>query len=340
MYRTGDLARWTPGGELEFAGRADEQVKIRGFRIELGEIETALLRHDGVAEAVPVVWQEEPGRKRLVAYVVPAPDAGPLDVAGLRAFLGETLPDYMVPSAFVTLDALPLSRNGKVDRRALPPPGTAATAAGYAAPAAGAEQALAAIWAAVLGVDRVGAGDNFFELGGDSILSIQVVSRARQAGLSLASKDIFLHQTVASLAAAVSPQARETADQGPVSGVVPLTPVQRWFLGGQPPRPGHFGQSVAVELATQPDPAALRTALAALLDHHDALRMRFEPTGGGEWHQHNPPPQPAAVLDHHDLATVPPGQQQAAMDQATAQAHAQLDLATGPLLRAVLFDLG
>ncbi|MER6796953.1 amino acid adenylation domain-containing protein, partial [Amycolatopsis mediterranei] len=212
MYRTGDVVRWSggslsggPGGEapgpgrspgnhaavLEFVGRADDQVKIRGFRIELGEIETALSAHPDVAEAVVVTRD-----RRLVAYVVTT--AGTAD---LRAWLQRDLPDYMVPSAFVTLDALPLSANGKVDRRALPEP-AAEPMAGYVPPRTDTERVLAEVWAEVLGVPGVGVEDNFFELGGDSILSIQVVSRARRHGLALTPRDLFAHQTVAALAVA------------------------------------------------------------------------------------------------------------------------------------------
>ncbi|HEY0470831.1 MAG TPA: amino acid adenylation domain-containing protein, partial [Kribbella sp.] len=183
MYRTGDLVRYGANGVLEFVGRSDDQVKIRGFRVEPGEVETTLLRHDDLAQVV-VIQREDSGRKRLVAYVVPGPEAT-ADPAALRAFAGQALPDYMVPSAFVVLDELPLSPNGKVDRRALPAPDLAAMAAGFVPPRNEVESVLAEIWTEVLGVDRVGVEDNFFELGGDSILSIQVVSRARDAGLRM-----------------------------------------------------------------------------------------------------------------------------------------------------------
>ena len=279
MYRTGDVVRWSPDGLIDYLGRADDQVKIRGFRIELGEIEAALLGHPEVAEAV-VVAREDGGRKRLVAYVVPAPDRAP-DPAELRAHLAQTLPDYMVPQAFVTLDRLPLSPNGKLDRRALPAPDPAAAAgAGYVAPRTDAEATLAGIWSEVLGVAQVGVEDNFFELGGDSILSIGVVSRARQAGLSLMPKDLFVHQTVASLAMGAGDQAPAVAEQGPVTGPAPLTPIQHWFFDTQTVSPHHFDQSLTLELAPDVDEVALEAALAAVTTHHDALRLRFEHVDG------------------------------------------------------------
>ncbi|HYS38899.1 MAG TPA: amino acid adenylation domain-containing protein, partial [Pseudonocardiaceae bacterium] len=304
MYRTGDVVRWTDSGELEFIGRRDEQVKIRGFRIELSEIETVLLRHDSVTEAVVVAIVDDAGRKRLVAYLVgTAPDP-----AALRGFLGRSLPDYMVPSVFECVTALPLNPNGKVDRKALPAPTWQAEE--LVAPRTETEATLAAIWADLLGVERIGVTDDFFERGGDSILSIQVASRARQAGLHLSPREVFEHTTIAALAGAVTTVAAPLASQEPVVGPVPLTPIQRWFFDLEPPRPGHFYQSVTIELTEPLDDPTVRRALAALLAHHDALRMRFERVDG-QWRQYNAPIQPAL---------------------------GEIDLANGPLLRAELLD--
>jgi amino acid adenylation domain-containing protein/non-ribosomal peptide synthase protein (TIGR01720 family) len=202
MYRTGDLVRWSADGELAFVGRADDQVKIRGFRIEPGEIETRLRTHPGVGDAVVVAREDEPAHKRLVAYVVVAPGSGEPAAGDLRRFLAVSLPDYMVPSAFVVLDALPLSPNGKLDRRALPAPDPGAAAAGaYVAPRTDAEATLAGIWAEVLGVERVGVEDNFFELGGDSIRSLRIASRAKTAfDITLTPRDVLTARTVFTLA--------------------------------------------------------------------------------------------------------------------------------------------
>jgi amino acid adenylation domain-containing protein/non-ribosomal peptide synthase protein (TIGR01720 family) len=343
MYATGDLARWTGGGQLEYLGRADEQVKIRGFRIEPGEIEAALRRHPAVAEAVVTARQDEPGRKRLIAYVVPAGSAGPQDgappdVADLRAHLAATLPDYMIPHSFTTLDALPLTRNGKLDRRALPAPAVT-PATSYQEPRTPAEQALAAIWADVLGVGQVGIHDNFFELGGDSILSIQVTSRARQAGLGYTPKDLFLHQTIAELAPHVTQAPREGARHQPVVGAVPLTPIQRQFFEQERRNRNHFNQSMLLELSQGVDEQALSRALDELLAFHDALRMRFE-QADGQWRAHNAPAGPAGILGHRDLSGVDPDAQAAAMEAIADEVHAGLDIASGPLLAAVLFTRG
>ncbi|HEU0088339.1 MAG TPA: non-ribosomal peptide synthase/polyketide synthase [Pseudonocardiaceae bacterium] len=338
LYRTGDLVRWSTAGELEYLGRADHQVKIRGFRIELGEVEAALLRHQEVAEAVAVARQEASGHTRLVAYLVPVPGAI-VDSASLRGLLGQVLPDYMVPSAFVTLDRLPLNPNGKLDRKALPTPDPGTGMAGYVAPRTDGERALAKIWADVLGVERVGIEDNFFELGGDSILSIQMVSRARQAGLDLMPRDVFRHQTVAALVAGGAAVAAAVAEQGTVTGVVPLTPIQHWLFDTYPARPQHVDQAVWFELVEGVAEAPLRAALAAVLAHHDGLRMRFEHLDG-RWCQVNAPAEPVNVLHVHDLSTLDADEQRAQMQQVAGQAHAAFDLGQPPLLKAVLFHLG
>jgi acyl carrier protein len=203
MYRTGDRARFLPDGDIQFLGRLDHQVKIRGFRIELGEVEVALSQHPGVREAVVVAREDVPGQKRLVAYVVGK--KGMPGTSDLRGFLKEKLPEYMVPSAFVALEALPLTPNGKVDRKALPAPeGRPELEEGYVAPRTPTEEVLSGIWAQVLGLDRVGVHDNFFELGGHSLLATRVVSRARELfQIELPLQTIFEAPTVAGLSHSV-----------------------------------------------------------------------------------------------------------------------------------------
>ncbi len=266
VYRTGDLGRYLPGlsdGGVELYGRADFQVKLRGFRIELGEVEAALSRFPGVRECVAVIREDEPGRRLLVAYLVAA-DGAP-EPGELRTFLAGRLPDYMVPSAFVVLSALPLTRTGKVDRRALPPPEPPTREA--AAPRNAVEAALAEVWAEVLRRESVGIHDNFFEIGGDSIRTIQVVARSRKRGLILAPRQIFQHQTIAELARVVEV---ERSAEGPL----PWTPAQRRLLAapiGSIPREG-----VRVDLPPGMGAEAVEKALAALAARHDALRLRFE----------------------------------------------------------------
>ncbi|MDO7912929.1 AMP-binding protein, partial [Pseudomonas sp. 22-AL-CL-001] len=272
LYRTGDLARQRPNGVIEYAGRIDHQVKLRGLRIELGEIEARLLEHASVREAVVTV----PDGKQLVAYVVLEQEAEDWQ-AELAQHLSHGLPDYMVPSQWLALDRLPLSPNGKLDRKALPPLDLSTPAQAYQAPTTDIETRLAGIWEAVLGKGPISVTDNFFALGGDSILSIQVVSRARQAGLHITPKALFQHQTIQRLAAVA--EWREAAishvEQGPVTGVAPWLPFQHWFFERGMPEPAHWNQSLLLRAHAPLDADALNQALLALYAHHDALRLRF-----------------------------------------------------------------
>ncbi|WP_345599935.1 amino acid adenylation domain-containing protein [Thermocatellispora tengchongensis] len=275
MYRTGDLARWTPDGLLEFLGRVDDQVKIRGFRIEPGEVEAALGAQDGVADAVVLVHPTPSGGKALAGYVVPEPGAAP-DPAGMRAALAARLPEYMVPAQIMVLDRLPVTPNGKVDRAALPLPGLAAPAASGGEPRTAVEETLCGLFAEVLGVARVGVRDGFFALGGDSIMSIQLVSRARRAGLRLTPRDVFERRTVAALAA-VCGRADETP-AGPgddPAGPVALTPIMHWARERGPI--DGFYQSVTSAIPPEVTEEDLIAAVQALLDRHEALRMRLSP---------------------------------------------------------------
>ncbi|MGW2230890.1 amino acid adenylation domain-containing protein [Streptomyces formicae] len=273
MYRTGDLARWTSDGELLFAGRADEQVKIRGFRVELGEVEAVLSAHVGVRQAAVVVREDRPGDKRLIGYVV-ADAAANVDVEAIRAYAATRLPEYMVPATVLVLDALPLTVNGKLDRAALPAPDFAARVSDRA-PSTAAEETLCALFAEVLGLDRVGVEDGFFELGGDSISSMQLASRARRAGLVLTPRQVFEEKTPERLAAVAEAAGQERAADVVGVGEVPWTPVMR-VLGERAARPG-FAQWVTVGAPAGLGLDVLSAGLAALLDTHDMLRARVIP---------------------------------------------------------------
>ncbi|NKE60128.1 amino acid adenylation domain-containing protein [Lentzea sp. PSKA42] len=329
LYRTGDRARWRADGELEFLGRVDEQVKIRGYRVEPGEVEVVIGDHPGVRDVVVVARDGGPhGGKRLVAYVVAEGE----DVSGsvLRSWLRERVPDYLVPSVFMALDRLPLTPNGKVDRRGLPDPEPETTGEAYAAPRTAVEETLAAVWSGVLGVEHVGVHDNFFELGGDSILSLQIVSRVRAAGLGIDVADVFAHQTIAELALAVrDTPAISLAEQGVVTGPVPLTPIQHWFVAQDIPDRDHWNWSGMFELAPGTDPDRLGQALDVVVSHHDALRIRFGSAG-----QHNAPAEAGGLLR---VVTV--GDDEAVVAEMTA-AQKSLRLADGPLVAAVYFDRG
>jgi amino acid adenylation domain-containing protein len=281
LYRSGDLVRFSPHGWIEFLGRIDNQVKIHGFRIELGEIEATLDRHPAVRQSVVIVREEEPGRKQLVAYVVPESGALP-HPRELRQYLNERLPDFMVPAAVVLLDAFPLTPNGKIARKALPRPDLSAQReATYVTPQTPNEKILADIWSRVLRVERVGVHDRFFELGGDSILSIQVIARARQAGLRMTVRQMFQHQTIAELALVAENIATLASEDTPVTGEVPFTPIQQWFFDQEFVDPHHWNQAVSLELRQNLELALLEPAVRQLLAHHDALRLRFFRQGEG-----------------------------------------------------------
>ncbi|HGN3003834.1 TPA: non-ribosomal peptide synthase/polyketide synthase [Pseudomonas aeruginosa] len=325
MYRTGDLARYRADGVIEYAGRIDHQVKLRGLRIELGEIEARLLEHPWVREAAVLAVD---GRQ-LVGYVVLESEGGDWREA-LAAHLATSLPEYMVPAQWLALERMPLSPNGKLDRKALPAPEVSVAQAGYSAPRNAVERTLAEIWQDLLGVERVGLDDNFFSLGGDSIVSIQVVSRARQAGLQLSPRDLFQHQNIRSLALAAKAGAA-TAEQGPASGEVALAPVQRWFFERAIPNRQHWNQSLLLQARQPLDGDRLGRALERLQAQHDALRLRFREERGA-WHQ-----------AYAEQAGEPLWRRQAGSEEALLalceEAQRSLDLEQGPLLRALLVDM-
>ncbi|HEX6287623.1 MAG TPA: amino acid adenylation domain-containing protein, partial [Herpetosiphonaceae bacterium] len=358
LYRTGDRVRYLPDGSLLYLGRLDHQVKLRGFRIELGEIEAALNRHPAVRESVVVV-REDAGRPRLVGYVVEEqrakngrppgthrsqePETWKFELetlnSELREFLGAYLPDYMIPSAFVLLDALPLTPNGKIDRNALPAPDYGSDETTIVAPRTPVEDQLAAIWRHVLGVPQVGIHDNFFALGGDSILSLQIVARASQAGLRLTPRQLFQHQTIAELAEVVGAAQIASAEQGPVTGAVPLTPIQRWFFERELHDPQHWNQALVLEARQPLDARAIEQSVRHLLRHHDALRLRFRHTPAG-WQQRIAEADAETPFTRIDLAALPLAAQGSAIEAAAARLQTSLSLTDGPLLRVALFDLG
>ena len=274
MYRTGDLVCWGPDGQLRYLGRADEQVKIRGYRIELGEVQAALAGLDGVEQAVVIAREDRPGDKRLVGYVT-----GTADPAEIRAQLAERLPAYMVPAAVVVLDALPLTPNGKLDTRALPAP-EYHDADRYRPPTSAIEEILAGIYAQVLGLERVGVDDSFFELGGDSILSMQVVARARAAGLIVSAARYFRRAD----RGRAGPGGRGGRRCGRprsmrASGRCCATPIMRWLAGVDGPVE-QFNQTLVVQAPAGVTEADVVVVLQALLDRHAMLRLRVDPGMG------------------------------------------------------------
>ncbi|MFE2035091.1 amino acid adenylation domain-containing protein [Streptomyces scopuliridis] len=280
MYRTGDLARWLPGGVLAFVGRVDGQVKLRGFRIETDEVAAVLAGCGGVGQAVVVVREDRPGERRLVAYVVPE-EGRRVDEAVVREYAAGVLPEYMVPQAVVVLDRLPLTRHHKLDRAALPAPPRAVV--GSAAPRTARERVLCGIVAELLGEESVGVGDGFFRLGGDSIMAIQLVSRARDAGLLISVRDVFRFPSMSQLAKKAEEFEAGASSvplgEGDGSGVLPLTPITRWWREQPGGDPAAFSQCVTLRTPPGLTREQLADSLQALLDHHAALRLRLSPGG-------------------------------------------------------------
>jgi amino acid adenylation domain-containing protein len=348
MYRTGDVGRWLPDGNLEYLGRNDFQVKIRGFRIELGEIEAKLAACPGVRDAAVVAREDAAGDKRLVAYVVPHGDAADVSVAGLRGHLSRDLPDYMIPGAFVILDALPLTPNGKLDRRGLPAPDQAAVASRhYEAPVGDVEQAIAGIWQELLGVEQVGRYDHFFELGGHSLLAVRLITRLRtvlDAEVSL--REVFAQPTLSMLARAVSGAGASPAHGAivPMERGAPL-PVswaqQRlWFLHQLDPAAGAaYHIPAALRLSGDLNRAALQASLDGIVARHESLRTRFVDVDGAP-HQLIAPADSGFALVEHDLRELDPAAHaDAVAELGVAEARAPFDLARGPLIRGRLLRL-
>ena len=259
----------------------------------------------------------------------------------LRNFIASKLPDYMIPSSFVRLDSLPLNANGKLDRKALPQPDQLRPeiSQSFVAPRTNAEKILADIWKHALRIGEVGVKDNFFELGGDSILTIQVVAKAKLAGLHLVPKQMFQYQTVEELALIAKVAESPLVEQGLIVGAVPLTPIQRYFFDQDLLDPHHFNQSVLLEMQQDIDPCMLRDALDSLTTHHDALRMRYEKTGAG-WRQTIAPSISATIFSEIELSGLQEQAQPVAIEQAAGQIQTSLNLLDGPLLRACLFNSG
>ncbi len=343
LYKTGDRARYREDGSIEFLGRLDYQVKVRGYRIELGEIEVALSQHPALREAIAWVYEEPSGDKVLVAYVVLQPDHT-LNSESLRQFLQQSLPGYMVPSAFVALPTLPLTSNGKINHRALPRPTYNANTSGGVddEPRTPAEKTLARIWAEVLRKERVGLRDNFFALGGDSILSIQIISRAYQVGLHLTPRQVFQHQTIADLAAVVErtpTSALSESEQTDIVGLVELTPIQHWFFEQNFTDPQHFNQAVILALDPSLKRTALEQAVLAVQRHHDILRTRFVLSTTG-WQQEIRGSETLETLAYHDLSHLTPEEQRLSIETSAATYQGSLNLSEGPLLRVIFFDTG
>ena len=341
VYRTGDLARWLDNGQIEFLGRVDNQVKIRGFRIEPGEIETRLITHPALRDAAVIVAEHDNGSaasKSLVAYVVAEQSPAAEDSSSLRNYLSERLPEYMVPAQILFLPALPRTPNGKLDHKRLPAPELDRERPFVPARTQN-EKILARIWCEVLNVNEVSIEDKFFALGGDSIMSIQVIARARQEGLVLTPRQMFEEQTIARLAAAAVAVLEGEAAPAVAAGPVSLTPIQHWFFAQNLIDPAHWNQAAWFEATTTVNRDYLDAAITQLVEHHAMLRAHYT-MRGNNWQQEIRDEVDPFTVNLVSLADLDPSAQDAAMVATANSLHLQLDLANGPLLQGALFDLG
>ena len=342
LYKTGDQARQSLDGNLEFLGRLDHQVKIRGFRVELREVEAALNQHPSIQQGVVIAEKNSQGRQSLLAYVVTSESS--LTHREIRDVLQQNLPDYMVPTGFVLLDHLPLTPNGKVDRRLLSSSDYTqrqrlGTDSNYVAPGNEWETHLASIWAQCLRIESVGIYDNFFDLGGDSITAIQIAAQATEAGLVLSPQQILQHLTVAGVLAQIGATQLVGSDQGQTSGQVPLTPVQQSFFEQNLTEPHHWNQSLLLDVAQSLDPTVLETALQHLVERHNILSGQFI-LGESGWQQRQAVSAPGRLLNYVDLSHQSIIGQDRAMAATEADLQTSLDLTTGKLVQAALFNLG
>lgn len=340
MYRSGDMVRRREDGNIDFLGRIDNQVKVRGFRVEPGEIENVLVRHKAVKEAAVVVKQEPDMEKRLAAYVTVRGETT-TSVEGLRSYLRDKLPDYMVPALIELLPEMPLNASGKVNRQELAARQVVFQQKETVEPLGEVERELSRIWSDVLRIKHVGVGQSFFELGGDSILAIQISARARQAGLHVKPRQIFEEKTIRGLAQAIGKEKQALADQQAVVGEMPLTPIQHWFFEQQFADQHYWNMPMLLRPERPVDFSLLTRAVGEITKHHDGLRLRFTTDEGGH-HQRCAAPEmtDAAPCDLVDLQGMSPCDQRRRLEEHAASAQATLDLQRGPLLRVVLYEMG
>jgi len=333
IYKTGDAGRWLPSGKIDYLGRIDEQVKIRGYRVELAEIQHVLLQSSLVSDAVVLAKNDAAGRKRLVGYIVAVNDH--FDKEAVQSFLSSKLPDFMIPSVWVKLDSFPLTPNGKLDKKALPDPAIENVLKDqYTAPRNEWEEQLAVIWQDLLGVPKVGVDDNFFELGGDSILTIQLVSRANRLGYSLQARDIFLYQDIARLSKAVAQRSGHAAsgEQDKLTGAAGLLPIQQWYLQTTAADLSHYNQAVLLSVDKMLDAAILDRAFTQLVLHHDALRLKFH-RENGEWKQEYGDHQPTLIVE--DLQSTGKQIFVTSITELADHYHQQLDIEKGVLVKMI-----
>ncbi|MGE5343973.1 MAG: amino acid adenylation domain-containing protein [Candidatus Omnitrophota bacterium] len=334
LYATGDLARFKADGNIEFQGRCDNQVKIRGHRIELGEIENKLVRHHAIKDAIVTVRKNETGDSYLCAYIL---THSKLNLSDIREYISGELPDYMMPSYFVNLERFPLNPHGKIDRQALPDPMEASIEEHipYVPPRDAMEKLMSEIWEKVLGKSTIGINENFFMMGGDSIKSIQIISRLNNAGYKLEMRDLFQYPVISELAPRVK-KIVHIPDQNPVCGIIPMTPIQKWFFQNHSIDSHHFNQAVMFDSKDGFDADAIRAIFTKIQEHHDAFRITYK-MENGEMIQINHGLNHPLSLEVIDLKNRDDSRR--LLEARVNEIQRSVDLENGPLMKLALFHL-
>ncbi len=339
MYKTGDAVKLLPNNSIEFIERLDNQVKIRGFRIELGEIEKVLNSNELISKSLVIAIDNEIGGKKLVAYLVA--DKSKITKTDLREHIKEYLPEYMVPASFVFLDEFPLTPNGKINRKALPKPEITRedVSTEFIAPSTEKEIILADIVKELLKIEKIGVEDNFFELGGDSIVGIQLIAKANQAGLRLTPKDLFLYPNIRSLASISRETIKIYAEQETLSGEVLLTPIQKWFFELKLQNQNQWNQSILLDVNEPLDEELFKNTIIKLIEHHDALRMKYVSLDGKitQTYVDKLEEIPFEVID---LSKTKESDKSKVISEKSNAAQASLNLAKGKVFKCVYFYLG
>ncbi|MGV8122767.1 MAG: amino acid adenylation domain-containing protein [Candidatus Xenobiia bacterium LiM19] len=339
MYRTGDLARFLPDGNIDFIGRRDFQVKIRGFRIELEEIEQALKQHPSIAQAVVLANKNERGGDYLSGHIILKEVSQKVEIEEIKDFLTRYLPSYMIPSKFGFMEQIPVNANGKIDKNALLETLTKEEVkTEYSAPRNDREKILAGIWESVFRTDRIGIHENFFALGGDSIIGIQMVSRAREAGIGITVKQIYSHPTISSLASIAGSRELISLPQGRVTGTAPLTPIQNWFFEMDLKEKNHFNQSFMLKLNEKMTPELISSSLYIIQEHHDSFNLRYRREENGKWVQYYSEKTEEIGFHIIDLKSIPDNEQETFMERRSSEIQGSLDIENGPVFSSALFE--
>ncbi|ACL76665.1 non-ribosomal peptide synthetase [Ruminiclostridium cellulolyticum] len=332
LYRTGDLAKWRRDGNIEYLGRIDFQVKIRGLRIELGEIEKQLTAHPDVKECVVVAWKKGEGDIHLVAYVV-CENSMQAEQGGIQSFLEKSLPDYMVPRIYVFLEMMPLSPNGKIDRKSLPAP-VVSTDRAYEAPRNGTEKLLADIWKKILSLDRIGINDNFFEIGGDSLKAMETIIHLKKQGMQLEIKDLFEGQTIRNLGKCIRNSVNRDKEV-PVTGEIGLLPTQKGFFRKTRTEITHWNISVMLYRKDRFDENIIKKAFTRIVEQHDALRINFR-IDGEKITQFNRGID-GELFEISIFDCIADKDDTTNMDDVAYALHRSMNLTEGPLVKLALF---